>query len=204
MRMMFIKIDAVIKDDRDLLLCLQQGYALHRNINMDSAFRFIGLDGNVYTTNRDGTNLFRLSQTECLFLFEDFHEFEVYSVVWLAFDNLPWDENLLLSYRRDGVEIYDNKTMCASNRDRLIDVDFITNLYKAGSKDIWIFFNFQEETELPIHPLAYITAMLDNGTVVTDYHHNLRSHNPNLVSRIRMYQPAIEPKELQQPKLQYS
>lgn len=204
MRMILIKTNYKVRDAKDLLHFLQQGFALHRNTDIDSVFRFIGLDGNVYSTDRDRAKVMKLKQTECLYLFENFHEFEVYSIVWLAFDNLAWNENLLLSYRRDGVEIYDNKTMQVSNRDRLIDADFITNLYKTGSKDIWIFSNFQEEAELPIDSLTYITALLDDGTMVTDYHQNLKSHNPNLVSRIRMYQPAIEPKGSQQPQRQFS
>lgn len=190
MRMLFIKTDIIIKNSADLLKFYSAGFAIHRNVNMDSVFYFIGLDNQVYTTNNRGTNEFILSEHEFLGAFERFHELEVYTVAWLAYDTLPWNENQLLQYYHDSVEIYDMQTQLNMSMERSLSPDFITNLYQSGSKNIWVFFNFEEETILPVSEEAFIRVLLEDGTMVTDFYQNMKSHNPDLTSRIRAYQPA--------------
>lgn len=190
MRMLFMKNDVVIKNAADLLRCYSAGFAVHRNVYMESVFYFMGMDGNLYTTNNRGTNEFILSEHEFLGAFERFDELEVYTVVWLAYDTLPWDQNELLLYHRDAVEIYDNKARTVCTKDGLISPEFILNLYRKGSKDIWVFFNFEEETVLPVPELSYIRVLLDDGTIITDYYDQMKAQSPDLTSRIRAYQPV--------------
>ena len=201
MRMLLIKTDVTIQDARDVVNLLHQGFAIQRNTDLETVFHFIGLNGNLYNTNRDRCNHFKLEQSDSLDLFHDFHGLEVYSIAWLAFNNLPWNDNLLLTYKKgsnerliksDIVETYNNKHSIMTYEYRHISPEFIMNLYKEGSKDIWIFVNYKENKGITMSNRLYIRVLLDDNTIMEDYPVNFRQKYPDIIPRIRAWQPILK------------
>lgn len=199
MRMILIpRPDLEVKNAFELIQVLQEGKAVRRDCNLESVFHFIGIDGNVYTTNNRGTNEFILSQHEFLPAFENYNELEVFEINFLAFDNKPWLENNLMEYYRPEPTVssvrwvtwpFNPKLQNDDDEGRVIpDYRFFNLLYPEKTNDIWIAFDQTRYDAIPVSNRLMISVLLeDNKTIITDYPTCFTTKHAGIFKQIRAY-----------------
>lgn len=178
---------------RDLLTLYQLNMAVHRNINLESVFHFVGLDGIIYTTNDLGANEFRLTETEFLGSFNNLHEMEIYEIGWLAFDNQPWENNQILmingNHISGSIVVYDNHLKMVMIEYNRIMPEFIRNLYHVRTSDIWIYHNYEEEGSLDISRRLKVNLLLDDNSIHTGNLYYITEFQSEILPRVKAWQP---------------